>query len=67
LDQLHHFAKRHNQEAVYSLSIASHAEVWYSWAIVGINISNFIVNLLRERKLQWYQNAYCFIVHNLIH
>lgn len=54
LDQLLFFAKKYTKSAHYTLAISSHHEAWYTWAIVGINITSYALSLLRSRRLQQY-------------
>ena len=54
LDDLVYYAKYYPQSSKHALE-CSHDEVsWYSFAIVGINITAFAVQTLRTRQLQYY-------------
>ncbi len=51
LDDLHYFAKYHPEEAQNVLK-TSHAQSWFSMAIVGINMTAYALQLVRTRQLQ---------------
>ncbi|KAI9159535.1 hypothetical protein H9P43_008875 [Blastocladiella emersonii ATCC 22665] len=54
LDDLVYFAKTHPLAAAHILASSRHPVSWYSFAIVGINITAYVVQLLRTRQLQHY-------------
>ncbi|KAF9354784.1 hypothetical protein BGX34_010826 [Mortierella sp. NVP85] len=74
LDDLVYYAKYYPKSSKHALE-CSHDEIsWYSFAIVGINITAFAVQTLRTRQLQYhlflngtdrsvYHELYCFLFH----
>ena len=54
LDQLYFFAKTQPGPAKKTLSSSHHPVHWYQWACVGINVTAFVLQLLRSRNLQLY-------------
>lgn len=72
LDDLHYFASTYNIECRQVLESSRHEVSWYSFAIVGINITAWTINMLRTRKLQYllyrygptkdlYHEIYCYV------
>ncbi|KAF9581716.1 hypothetical protein BGW38_001165 [Lunasporangiospora selenospora] len=74
LDDLVYYVKHYPISSKHALE-CSHDEVsWYSFAIVGINITAFAVQILRTRQLQYYlflfgtersvyHELYCYLFH----
>ncbi|KAI9594889.1 Engulfment/cell motility [Syncephalis fuscata] len=58
LDDLHYYAKNHTASALHVLKCSQDSDRWYSFAIVGINITSFAVQTLRTRRLQHYLYRY---------
>ncbi|KAJ3364716.1 ELMO domain-containing protein 1 [Allomyces arbusculus] len=54
LDDLVYFAKVHPTVAKAVLAASQHPVSWYSFAIVGINVTSYVVQTLRTRRLQYY-------------
>ncbi|KAI8974975.1 ELMO/CED-12 family-domain-containing protein [Pilobolus umbonatus] len=54
LDDLLYYAETHPDIVQSNLQHASHPVAWYPYAIVGINITQFSVTLLKTKKLQMY-------------
>lgn len=54
LDDLVYYAKNYPISSKYTLECSHHETSWYSFAIVGINITAFAVQTLRTRQLQYY-------------
>jgi hypothetical protein len=52
LEQLIYFAKKHNGRALLCLKTSRDPMIWYQFALVGINITAFLLQLLRSRRLQ---------------
>jgi hypothetical protein len=52
LDQLIFFAKKYPRHAQKALTTSRHPQHWYVWACVGINLTSWIMMLIRSRKLQ---------------
>ncbi|TPX68507.1 hypothetical protein SpCBS45565_g03074 [Spizellomyces sp. 'palustris'] len=52
LDNLHYYAKHHPHSVQRVLQTSHHPTAWFSMAIVGINITDFAVQLVRTRQLQ---------------
>ncbi|KAJ3166376.1 ELMO domain-containing protein 2 [Irineochytrium annulatum] len=72
LDDLHYFARIHPKIFQRVLESSHHETEWFSMAIVGINITSFVISLVRTRQLQYYfytygttkesyQEFYCFV------
>lgn len=53
LDNLHYFCGKYNEEAKRILKASHHEQSWFSFAIVGINITAYCLRLVRTRQLQW--------------
>ena len=51
LDQLHYFCTRRTDDAKVMLTASHHPISWFSMALVCINMSAFIVELLNTRRL----------------
>ena len=51
LDQLHYFVTNRNEDAKTMLTASHHPISWFSMALVCINMTNFIVELLNTRRL----------------
>ncbi|KAF9122100.1 hypothetical protein BGX30_002206 [Mortierella sp. GBA39] len=74
LDDLVYYAKYYPMSSKNALE-CSHDDIsWYSFAIVGINITSFAVQTLRTRQLQYYlflngtdrsvhHELYCYLFH----
>jgi len=54
LEQLIYFAQNFNETAKYILNCSHHNYSWYSFAITGINITSFELELINGRHLQHY-------------
>ncbi|KAG0243778.1 hypothetical protein BGW41_001290 [Actinomortierella wolfii] len=54
LDDLVYYAKHYPESSHYALECSNDEHSWYSYAIVGINITAFAVQTLRTRQLQYY-------------
>ncbi|KAF9134889.1 hypothetical protein BG015_003361, partial [Linnemannia schmuckeri] len=54
LDDLVYYAKYYPMSSKHALECSHDAISWYSFAIVGINITSFAVQTLRTRQLQYY-------------
>ncbi|KAI9106263.1 ELMO/CED-12 family-domain-containing protein [Phlyctochytrium arcticum] len=52
LDNLHYYAKYHTKSVQRVLDISNHPTAWFSFAIVGINLTDFALQLVRTRQLQ---------------
>ncbi|KAI9012805.1 ELMO/CED-12 family-domain-containing protein [Gaertneriomyces semiglobifer] len=52
LDNLHYYAKIYPDSVRRVLALSHHPTAWFSFAIVGINITDFALQLLRTRQLQ---------------
>ncbi|CAO3597997.1 unnamed protein product [Absidia cylindrospora] len=72
LDDLVYYAKTYPGASQRAFISSQHPISWYPFAIVGINISQFTIQLLRTRQLQHYlfqygisysiyQDLYCFL------
>ncbi|TPX37990.1 hypothetical protein SmJEL517_g00234 [Synchytrium microbalum] len=72
LDDLHYYAKNHPKSAARVLSSSHHDTTWFSFAIVGINITKFALTLVRTRQANHffysygiskdvYQELYCYL------
>ncbi|KAH8551779.1 ELMO/CED-12 family-domain-containing protein [Umbelopsis sp. PMI_123] len=75
LDDLLYYAKTHPDSARRTLQCSLHPVSWYPFAIVGINITQFAVQILLTRKLQYYlfqygstremySEFYCYLFHS---
>ncbi|ORZ31144.1 Engulfment/cell motility, partial [Catenaria anguillulae PL171] len=53
LDDLTYLARHHAHFASYILKLSHDPISWFSMAIVGINLSAYVISLLRTRRLQW--------------
>ncbi|KAF4142943.1 ELMO/CED-12 family [Phytophthora infestans] len=51
LVQLNHFAKSYRIEAQHALGESNHPTRWYPFAVTGINITAFMIELIDERLL----------------
>ncbi|DAZ98005.1 TPA: hypothetical protein N0F65_005163 [Lagenidium giganteum] len=51
LHQLVHFTAKYSVEAQRALADSNHPTRWYPFSVAGINITGFIVDLIRERLL----------------
>jgi hypothetical protein len=58
LDDLLYYAKIHPASARRTLKCSLHPVSWYPFAIVGINITQYAVQILLTRKLQYYLFQY---------
>lgn len=58
LDDLLYYAKTHPESARRTLQCSLHPVSWYPFAIVGINITQYAVQILLTRKLQYYLFQY---------
>lgn len=58
LDDLLYYAKIHPTSARSALKCSLHPVSWYPFAIVGINITQYAVQILLTRKLQYYLFQY---------
>ncbi|KAF9429694.1 hypothetical protein BGZ94_009845 [Podila epigama] len=74
LDDLVYYAKYYPESSKKALECSHHETQWYSFAIVGINITAFAVQTLRTRQLQHYlflngtdrsvyHEFYCYLFH----
>ncbi|KAG0284530.1 hypothetical protein BGZ96_011113 [Linnemannia gamsii] len=74
LDDLVYYAKYYPMSSKHALECSHDAISWYSFAIVGINITSFAVQTLRTRQLQYYlflngtdrsvyHELYCYLFH----
>ncbi|KAJ3099057.1 ELMO domain-containing protein 1 [Phlyctochytrium planicorne] len=54
LDDLHYYAKVHSASFQRVLQSSRHETAWFSMAVVGINITGFVISLVRTRQLQGY-------------
>ncbi|KAF9540864.1 hypothetical protein EC957_003670 [Mortierella hygrophila] len=74
LDDLVYYAKYYPISSKNALECSHDAISWYSFAIVGINITSFAVQTLRTRQLQYYlflngtdrsvhHELYCYLFH----
>ncbi|KAG0198307.1 hypothetical protein BGX28_008260 [Mortierella sp. GBA30] len=74
LDDLVYYAKYYPLSSKHALECSHHEVSWYSFAIVGINITAFAVQTLRTRQLQYYlflngtdrsvyHELYCYLFH----
>ncbi|KAJ3414145.1 hypothetical protein HDV05_007007 [Chytridiales sp. JEL 0842] len=72
LDDLHYYAKNHSDSYQRVLKSSKIESSWFSMAIVGINITSFIISLVRTRQLQnffytygttkeVYEEFYCYV------
>ncbi|OQS04492.1 hypothetical protein THRCLA_03281 [Thraustotheca clavata] len=51
LHQLNYFTKNYGEEAKRALVHSCHPTSWYPFAVTGINITNFIAELIKDRLL----------------
>jgi hypothetical protein len=58
LDNLLFYCDRYNSNARNVLRVSHHQVSWFSFAIVGINITAYLLRLVRTRELQWV--FYCY-------
>lgn len=74
LDDLVYYASTHPESAQHTFLSSRHPVSWYPFAIVGINITQFAVQTLRTRQLQYYlfkygsdkkmfSEFYCYLYH----
>ncbi|KAF9111417.1 hypothetical protein BGX27_004962 [Mortierella sp. AM989] len=74
LDDLVYYAKYYPVSSKHALECSQDEYSWYSYAIVGINITAFAVHTLRTRQLQYflflngtdisvYHELYCYLFH----
>ncbi|KAF9120703.1 hypothetical protein BGW39_011176 [Mortierella sp. 14UC] len=74
LDDLVYYAKHYPMSSKHALECSHDPISWYSFAIVGINITAFAVQTLRTRQLQYYlflngtdrsvyHELYCYLFH----
>ncbi|KAI8099735.1 ELMO/CED-12 family-domain-containing protein [Halteromyces radiatus] len=74
LDDLVYYSKTYPTSCQRTFHSSQHPVSWYPFAIVGINISQFTIQILRTRQLQYvlfrygisrdtYQDFYCFLYH----
>ncbi|CDH52820.1 elmo domain-containing protein 2 [Lichtheimia corymbifera JMRC:FSU:9682] len=74
LDDLVYYASTHPESAQQTFLSSRHPVSWYPFAIVGINISQYAVQTLRTRQLQYYlfkygcdkkmfSEFYCYLYH----
>ncbi|CAO3634715.1 unnamed protein product [Cunninghamella echinulata] len=74
LDDLIYYTKTYPEAAQNSFINSQHPVSWYPFAIVGINISQFTIQILRTRQLQYYlfkygitkdiyQDLYCYFYY----
>ncbi|KAI8893519.1 ELMO/CED-12 family-domain-containing protein [Globomyces pollinis-pini] len=72
LDNLYYFCDTYIEIARRILSSSHHPISWFSFAIVGINITAYLLRLVRTRQLQWtfyvygthkdiFNEIYCYI------
>lgn len=52
LEDLHYFAKNYQDACAQILETSHHLTAWFSFAIVGINITSYILKLVRTRRMQ---------------
>ncbi|CAM0138611.1 unnamed protein product [Umbelopsis sp. WA50703] len=75
LDDLVYYAQVHPQSARRALQSSLHPVSWYPFAVVGINITQYAVQILLTRKLQYYlfqfgssremySEFYCYLFHS---
>ncbi|CAH1766390.1 10143_t:CDS:2, partial [Entrophospora sp. SA101] len=75
LDDLVYYAKNYRESSHYALESSYHTVSWYSFAIVGLNITSFALQTLRTRQLQYflfkygieknvYHEFYCYLFHS---
>ncbi|KAI9320901.1 ELMO/CED-12 family-domain-containing protein [Dichotomocladium elegans] len=58
LDDLVYYARTHPESAQKTFTSSRHPVSWYPFAIVGINITQYAVQTLRTRQLQYYLFKY---------
>jgi hypothetical protein len=58
LEDLVYYTKYHTDSAREVLACSQDPIRWYSFAIVGINITSFAVEVLRNRQLQYHLHYY---------
>ncbi|KAI9302460.1 ELMO/CED-12 family-domain-containing protein [Cunninghamella echinulata] len=74
LDDLIYYTKTYPEAARQAFVHSQHPVSWYPFAIVGINISQFTIQILRTRQLQYYlfkfgitkdtyQDLYCYFYY----
>ncbi|ORX52822.1 hypothetical protein DM01DRAFT_1383976 [Hesseltinella vesiculosa] len=74
LDDMLYYCKTYPDSAQRTFLTSQHPVSWYPFAIVGINISHFTLQILRNRQIQYYlfkfgiehdayQDLYCFLFH----
>lgn len=51
LHQLLHFASQHSTDAQQALEDSNHPVRWYPFSVVGISISSFLHDLMKQRLL----------------
>ncbi|KAG2172022.1 hypothetical protein INT43_001499 [Umbelopsis isabellina] len=75
LDDLVYYAQVHPKSARRALQCSLHPVSWYPFAVVGINITQYAVQILLTRKLQYYlfqfgssremySEFYCYLFHS---
>ncbi|KAI8336785.1 ELMO/CED-12 family-domain-containing protein [Chlamydoabsidia padenii] len=75
LDDLVYYTKTYPEYSQRTFLSSQHPISWYPFAIVGINISQFTIQILRTRQIQHflfkyginketYQDLYCFLYHS---
>jgi hypothetical protein len=75
LQDLFYYAKMHTKYAQHTLKVSQHQTAWFSYAIVGINVTAFALHLCRTRHLQLffytngvnvqtYHEFYCWLMYN---
>lgn len=75
LDDLVYFCKYYKDLALETLAISNHTTAWFPFAITGINITAFTLQLVRLRHLQFhfykfgstkdiYHEFYCYLFYN---
>jgi hypothetical protein len=73
LDNLHYFCERYRDEARRVLLASHHPISWFSFGILGINLTSYVLRLVRTRQLQYtffkcgvsketFNEVYCTIV-----
>jgi hypothetical protein len=53
LDNLHYFCTVYNETALRILKASHHAQSWFLFAVVGINLTAYCLRLARTRQLQY--------------
>jgi hypothetical protein len=72
LDNLHYFCEKYRDEARRVLQASHHPVSWFSFGILGINLTAYVLRLVRTRQLQYifyqygiskelFNEVYCFL------